>query len=557
MKDEGRMPDTSLDNLQNQRRPGPSFVFRLSSFIFRRLAPTLVRLREDWISLTLLLLGLVFGLAMAYSIVLDWKIALVALALELSLPLIIILHRYPFLTVLVWIALNQFLLTTEFLLPYRVAFWMLHRALPPLTLIIVVISAMLRISRYRLPKLGPPELAMAGYLAASLLSIVLLGQTPLATAYRLYDRVFIPMCLYLIARLSMRGERDIARLAAVAIFVCVAQCIVGTISWVAPGVLPIGWLGQVGQRTIGSLINTSTYTSTLLFCGLLILQVGLSRKRWIPRAIAMLLFGMAFFFTFLSFSRASWIGGLLVLGGLCFVYPLLMFRLSLVATPLLVAALSVGTLSHQLEWAGERLYSEESTGSALDRLPAFYAAIRMFEARPLFGWGYENFERFDRQFQQRVLDLANDNKDHASHNAYLTILAEQGAVGILLYLAPLLWWLFRSIRAYRRLPPGGVAGRSLLVILWLAALNIFVQNSFTPAWVTYGLGLWWLSLALIGTLVDNAQELYEPEHRAAVDRSHKFGAVSAAREEWPRRRPAAQRSFSSPEPGPALPGDGL
>jgi O-antigen ligase len=168
-----------------------------------------------------------------------------------------------------------------------------------------------------------------------------------------------------------------------------------------------------------------------------------------------------------------------------------------------VIVINVGVLSHQFSWASDRLYSEQSTGSALDRLPAYFAAVRMFEVKPLFGWGYENFDRFDRQFQQRVFDLANDNKDHANHNAYLTILAEQGVVGALLYATPPLWLLLRSIRLWRRprAAGGGPPGGALLVLLWLALLNIFVQNSFTPAWVTYGLGLWWLILGLIAGLV--------------------------------------------------------
>lgn len=461
--------------------------------------------RLDRIGLVILMVGLSLGLATAFLIVIDWKVALVAVVLQLALPMAIVLHRYPFLAVLIWLALNQFLLTTEFLLPYRVAFWIFHRALPPATVGIIVLSTMLRVSRRPLPRLGLPELAMAGYLLASLLSVLLLSGSPLVMAYRLYDRVFIPLCLYLIARLSVTTGRDIQRLAAVACFVCAAQSFTGLLSWITPGALPEGWRSQLGQRTIGSLINTSTYTSALVFAAVLLLHVAMNRRHGPLRALYLTLLAVAVCFIFLSFSRASWLGALAVLLGLVYLYPAFMIRLGLLATPLVTAALSVGVMSHQLDWASERLYSEESVGSALDRLPAFLAAVRMFEAKPLFGWGYQNFELYDRRFQERVFDLANDNKDHANHNAYLTILAEQGAVGLLLYLAPPLWLLARSFSAYRRLPADGVWSRKLLLLLWLATLNIFVQNCFTPAWVTYGLGLWWLNLGLIACLVAGAQ----------------------------------------------------
>lgn len=463
----------------------------------------------------ILVLGLALALITGYLVVVGWKVALVALGLQLALPIAILIHRYPFLGLLLWLAFNQFLLTTEFLLPYRVAFWLFHRAIPPLTVGVMVLSAMVRINRRTLPQLGLPELAMAGYLAVSLLSIVLLSNSPLATSYRLYDRVFIPMCLYLIARLSIASKRDFERLVAVAGFVCVMQALTGLISWVRPDILPLGWRSQVGARTIGSLINTSTYTSTLIFCGLLLLIAALRQRRGFVRTLYLALFALALGFTFLSFSRASWLGALLVLLGLIFLYPAFMARLGLIAAPLLTIILSIGVFSHYMEWASERLYSEDSKGSALDRLPAFVAALRMFEAKPLFGWGYQNFERYDRRFQGRVLDLGNDNKDHANHNAYLTILAEQGLIGLGLYIATPLLLLARSLRVQRQLPADGLWSRKLLVLLWLAIINIVVQNSFTPAWVTYGLGLWWLILGLIAVLVYRVQPVsvaYEPAY---------------------------------------------
>lgn len=458
----------------------------------------------------LLVLGLLLGVATGYLVVSGWQVAMVALGLLLALPTVIALHRYPFIAVLIWLALNQFLLTTEFLLPYRVAAWMFHRALPPLALGIIVLSAMLRIRRRPLPRLGLPELAMAGYLVASLISVVLLGYTPLATTYRIYDRIFVPMCLYLIVRLSAPGERDLARLAGVACFVCIAQMVIGLVSWLAPGILPLGWQGQVGQRTVGSLINTSTYTAALLFGALLLLHVGLNRERGAIRTLYLLVFAMSFLFVFLSFSRASWLGGLLVFVGVGLLYPAFVVRLGLLSVPIAIVVVSLGLLTHQLSWAGERLYSEESEGSALDRLPAYLAAVRMFQEKPLFGWGYENFDRYDRPFHDRVLDLANDNKDHANHSAYLTILAEQGAVGFALYLAVPLWWLARSVKMRGRLPTRGFWSRKLLVILWLVLLNIFVLNNFTPAWVDYGLGMWWMALGLIANMVDPPQPAVQP-----------------------------------------------
>ncbi len=83
---------------------------------------------------------------------------------------------------------------------------------------------------------------------------------------------------------------------------------------------------------------------------------------------------------------------------------------------LLVAALIVGgvggVLSRPDQPGGASSRLRSIPESALSRLPIIYASIRMFpEARPLFGWGYGNFGRYDHsEFQGRVADLVNSEK---------------------------------------------------------------------------------------------------------------------------------------------------
>jgi O-antigen ligase len=129
----------------------------------------------------------------------------------------------------------------------------------------------------------------------------------------------------------------------------------------------------------------------------------------------------------------------------------------------------------------------------------------MFEAKPILGWGYDNFNVYDRRFQRPVLDLVNTEKDHSSHNIYLTLLAEQGLVGFLLFLAPLVYWLIHSARAFFVLPAGGLNGRNFLISLWLVVMTLFIVNNFAPMWVAYGLGLWWVLLGFVANLTYKIQ----------------------------------------------------
>ncbi len=438
------------------------------------------------------------AIVVAYLVVVGrWPIAL---GLVLAVPGFILLHRDPLLGLIIWLLLAPFLMTTETAMLRRV-YWMIHRVLPPLVLATVVLSSLLRIRRRKLPKPGPAEFAVVGYLVATQLSIVYLSDDIQATTYHLYDRVFIPMCLYLLVRISAPSEKDLQRLMPVAWFVCASQSIIGIVSWTAPQVLPSMWFGRyVGNRTVGSLVNPSTYTATLVFSGLLTLHAALNRKPGPVRTLYVSTVVVAGFCVFLSFTRSSWIGGILVILGLICLYPKFMTRLGLVV---LIAIITIGggLLADQLSHASERLYSSQSEESALSRLPVYYAALRMFEAKPVSGWGYGNFDRFDRQFQGRVLDLVSPERDHASHNVYLTVAAEQGIIGLSLYLAPMLWWLIATLKALPRMPTRGFWSKKLLIALWLVIFNHFIINNFFKMRIVFGWGTWWIVLGLIANLV--------------------------------------------------------
>ena len=130
-----------------------------------------------------------------------------------------------------------------------------------------------------------------------------------------------------------------------------------------------------------------------------------------------------------------------------------------------------------------------------------YASLRMIGEEPSFGWGYENFDRFDREFQRPVGNLVAPEKDHASHNLYLTIFVEQGIVGLVLFCGPAVWWLGRTKSRWRYLPTHGITGRTLIGALWLVIAGHFIVNNFSRMQVPFGFGIYWLTLGLIASLV--------------------------------------------------------
>ena len=79
---------------------------------------------------------------------------------------------------------------------------------------------------------------MIGYIAATLLSIILQNNSVITTLIYFYDHVFMPMCLYWVVKFSMPGERSLKWLFPVAIFITVSQVAIGVISWIMPSILP-------------------------------------------------------------------------------------------------------------------------------------------------------------------------------------------------------------------------------------------------------------------------------------------------------------------------------
>jgi O-antigen ligase len=425
----------------------------------------------------------------------------VALGLVLILPAVAIFRRYRLAILAIWLLVAPFVVETNDA-SVRKLFWLVHRGLPLAAVLVIGLGYLLGSHRRTSFRFGWPELMMGGYLVATALSIFYTSDAPLATGYLFYDRVLIPMCLYFLIRLVEPKEYELRLLVPVAAFILITQSVIGAVSWIAPHALPVAWQGLEGARTTGSLVHPNVFGTTLLFCGLLSLHGALSVPHGSGSRWGLLtLFLLALVMAFITFSRATWLAAGLVVLGLLFVYPRALSRLGRVAIPLIALAAVTGIASGALKTADDRFMSASSNESALSRLPVDVAAFRMFEAKPLIGWGYENFNRYDRQFQA-VVGGYYPTKDHAAHNLYLTLLAEQGILGLLLFLGPALWWLVLTPSAMRNMPKRGFLRPQLLAILWLAFGSFFLVNQFSNFRVTFGLGMWWVVLGLIGSLVD-------------------------------------------------------
>lgn len=422
-------------------------------------------------------------------------------AMVLAVPVTLVLHRNPLLAVTGWLVIDPFLQAVMADGTGRKLYWLVHRALPVLILGLVVVARLAGLNRRRFT-FGWLELIMAGYLLASLLSIEYASPDVLANSYLLYDRVAIPMAVYLLVRWYPPGRRSLEAAVPAFGFLLATQLAIGVLQWIAPDVIPRDWLDRAGSRTTGSLDHPNVYGTTVLAAGAFLFHMGHSvRRPRFPRWLYSFALGASLIAAFLTLSRAAWLAALLVALVTFVLHPGAFRRMALAFVGVAVLIVLLAPVEPLLATASSRLFSEQSKESALSRLPVVIASLRMFEARPVTGWGYGNFDLYDREFQGRVGGLFVPDKDHASHNLYLTIMAEQGLVGIVLYMAPVLILLVRTPGAFRRLPRDGPTGRGLLAVAWLVPATHFVVNNFSNMKVPFGLGMYWLSLAVIAGLV--------------------------------------------------------
>ena len=423
---------------------------------------------------------------------------LVVVPFLLFVPACILFMRYPFAAVMVWLLFFPFVTrgATGIQIPIYVV---LHRVIIPVTLWLVIVSFWAGIRKREVVRFGLAEFVMGISVLWAIGSIFLLGKQSDRLLIHFYDRLFIPYCMYWLIRLIAPTTEDLKRLLPVAFFTLMSQAVIGILSWFVPSTLPSQWSGGAGERVVGTFHNPAVYTSTLLFLALLILQSGTnSKSKWI-RSLAVFTIGLAFFCVFISFSRGSWVGGILVLLGLIVVYRGKAIRLAAIG---LIIGLILGStlLNREVAFAYQRLMNEET---AQDRLYTGARSISMIEQRPMFGWGYNNYDLYDAQFRTQIINSVVKESSNTSHNTYLTVMAEQGIPALVFYLFPAGWWLLLSLLVWRRMPRHGFLSVTMLSLLWLVLLDHFVVSNFMDMirfnW--FGTTIWWMVLALIANLV--------------------------------------------------------
>ena len=200
------------------------------------------------------------------------------------------------------------------------------------------------------------------------------------------------------------------------------------------------------------------------------------------------LFGFAIL---MSYTRAAWLSLVAALG----VYLLIRFRVKFKYLLALGAVAGIYIIFSwtQLQQNLERNRSEHATenldervesmanittdASNLERLNRWSCAVRMWEERPVLGWGPGTYAMVYAPFQlssEKSIISTNSGDRGNAHSEYLGPLSEQGLPGLLLMLILIGWIVYTGITLYLRMPEGQL--RVVVLTLVLGLITYFIHG---------------------------------------------------------------------------------
>lgn len=216
-------------------------------------------------------------------------------------------------------------------------------------------------------------------------------------------------------------------------------------------------------------------------------------KKWV-RLVSILILLLFVIAIILSYSRAAWLS--VASAAVMFIIILLKikFKWILFVTAVLVALFF--TFQHQIFDKLEKNKTESSQdivdhiesmtnissdASNLERINRWKSAIRLFEDRPVFGWGPGTYQfvyaPYQRSEEKTIISTNLGDKGNA-HSEYLGPLAEEGILGMLIKLLLVGFVIYTGIKVYIKSKDSEVKFLSIMTLLGLVTYFVhgFLNN---------------------------------------------------------------------------------
>ncbi len=332
--------------------------------------------------------------------------------------------------------------------------------------------------------------------------------------FELLDRLgVVPFLLYLVAPAAFATERQrnilLGTLALVGAYLGATAFfeMIGPHSLVFPSFISDPSLGIHDGRARGPFLEAGADGLAMFCCAVAaVMLLDRPRRSWVRWCVAAIA-GLCLLGLVLTLTRQVWAGALAGAALASLLSPKLRrhLPLALIAGMVIVggAVLAVPGLHAKLD---ARAVSQKPVW---DRLNSDAAALRMFESRPLLGYGWGTFPRYSPHFYHVAKDYPLSSVGEV-HNVVLSNAAELGVVGLGLWLLGLTAAMIAPFR--RRAPPSLEPWKLGLVAVGVAW---FVQANFAPLAYAFDNYLPWLFAGIAFGLPEAATKVRrrEPEWR--------------------------------------------
>lgn len=338
---------------------------------------------------------------------------------------------------------------------------------------------------------GPTEWAMAGFVAWNLCSALLPHRYDSGDQFALEPRslphlilipTVVPFVAYVVGRLVFDRVSAVRTALWALLAFATHSAVVSVLQITGPAELiwpsHLSVLPEWSGRAVG-VLNQPVANGMVLAIGISVAALLATRRSeplW-ARSLALAIGLGCGCALYLTYTRAAWLSGLLVL--------LIGAALATGHRRGFVAALGVLAAVAAVNWA--TLTSSDrsaggvgSTQEVDDRLNTIATALWAAERKPFIGWGLDRFWSVNTYHHQQWSADTPWIRGYAipAHQNELGILAELGLIGLGLWLAVLVLVARRLWTAYRTLPVADLCGRPLAVVA-ISAFAILVCTGLT------------------------------------------------------------------------------
>jgi putative inorganic carbon (hco3(-)) transporter len=223
--------------------------------------------------------------------------------------------------------------------------------------------------------------------------------------------------------------------------------------------------------------------------------------------ILSIIIGVVFLLSlFLSFSRAAWLS--MMVAAVCGLLIVFKIKFKWIASLSIIIVASFFVFQNEIVQRLEKntnessenyiehlrsIYNISSDASNLERINRWQSALRLFEERPIVGWGpgtYQFVYAAKQNSREKTIISTNAGDMGNAHSEYLGPLAEMGILGFLLMIAIVIIALYKGIKVYRQAVESEVKMLSLATVLALISyfthglINNFLDSdkAAIPVW---------------------------------------------------------------------------